>query len=81
MNSQKIKLFNFSILYDIVKWFVVRYLDKFTQKLINLDMETEDWTDGEINLKAEKSQDLNKEEGPEEEMFECMAITTIQYKL
>ena len=30
MNSQKIKLFNFSILYDIVKWFVVRYLDKFT---------------------------------------------------
>ena len=44
-------------------------------------METEDWTDGEINLKAEKSQDLNKEEGPEEEMFECMVITTIQYKL
>ena len=44
-------------------------------------METDDWTDGEINLKAEKSQDLNKEEGPEEEMFECMAITTIQYKL
>ena len=44
-------------------------------------METEDWTDGEINLKAEKSQDLNKEEGPEEEMFECMAITTIQDKL